>query len=176
MAATVTGLEPAQYLTFFIADEEYAVGILKVKEIIEFDTLTRLPSAPRHIRGVINLRGSVVPVVDLAVCFGLPERPVTRRTCIVIVEVRFGEDQVVMGIIADAVSQVIDLAPDDIEPPPPFGTRVAMEHLLGMGKVGRKFALILDIDRALSEPDRLAVAHATRATSGDADPALERPA
>lgn len=162
MSATATALEPQQYLTFFIADEEYAVGILKVKEIIEFDTLTRLPSAPRHVRGVINLRGSVVPVVDLGVSFGLPERAVTRRTCIVIVEVNLGDDQVVMGIITDAVSQVIDLAPGDIEPPPPFGTRVAMEHLLGMGKVGRKFALILDIDRALSEPDRAAVAQASR--------------
>ena len=168
MPATSAALEPSQYLTFFIADEEYAVGILKVKEIIEFDTLTRLPSAPRHIRGVINLRGSVVPVIDLALCFGLPERPVTRRTCVIIVEVRFGEEQVVMGVIADAVSQVIDLGPDDIEPPPPFGTRVSMEHLVGMAKVGRKFALILDIDRALSEPDRAAVAHAAGSTTDDA--------
>lgn len=150
MRDTLTGPDQAQYLTFLLADEEYAIGILRVREIIEYDTLTRLPSAPRDVRGVINLRGSVVPVVDLSVRFGLPERVPTRRTCIIIVEVAMHGEDVVMGILADAVSQVVDLGADDIEPPPPFGTRARMEHLAGMGRSGNKFVLILNIDAILS--------------------------
>ena len=151
MPTTADESQQAQYLTFLIADEEYAIGILRMKEIIEFDTLTKLPAAPPGVRGVMNLRGSVVPVVDLAVRFGLGERPITRRTCVIIVEVEVEGEQVVMGIIADSVSQVVDFPPDAIEPPPPFGTRVRMDHLLGMGRLGKKFVLILDVDRVLSE-------------------------
>ncbi|HET7789940.1 MAG TPA: chemotaxis protein CheW [Gemmatimonadales bacterium] len=138
-----------QYLTFQLAGDEYAFGILKVKEILEYDTITRVPNAPPAIRGVINLRGTVVPVVDLAVRFGLPATPVTRRTCIVIVEVRADGVDLVMGVLADAVSQVMDLADADIEPPPPFGARVRVDYLLGMGKIDKRFILILDIDRLL---------------------------
>jgi len=142
--------DQAQYLGFYIADEEYAIGILRVKEILEYDTITRVPGTPPCIRGVINLRGSVVPVVDLALKFGLPERPITKHTCIVVVEVDLDGERTVMSVIADAVSQVMDLGAADIEPPPAFGTRVHMDHLLGMGKAGRKFILLLDIDRVLS--------------------------
>lgn len=141
-----------QFLSFQLAGEEFAFGILRVKEILEYDTITRVPSAPAAIRGVINLRGSVVPVVDLAMLFGLPPTAVTKRTCIVIVEVRVDDAEIVMGVLADAVSQVIDLGPDAIEPPPAFGSRVRVEYLVGMGKVdARKFVLILDIDRLLSD-------------------------
>ena len=142
-----------QYLTFQLAGDEYGFGILRVKEILEYDTLTRVPSAPAAIRGVINLRGAVVPVVDLAVRFGLPATAVTRRTCIVIVEVRAGEEDIVMGVMVDAVSQVMDLAEHDIEPPPPFGAKVRVDYLVGMGKIGKGFVLILDIDRLLAEID-----------------------
>ena len=110
-----------QYLGFVIADEEYAVGILKVKEILQFDAITRVPGTPQTIRGVTNVRGSVVPVIDLAVRFGLPEREVTKRTCIVIVEVDLDGEKTIMGVMADSVSQVIDLATDDIQPPPRSG-------------------------------------------------------
>jgi len=147
-----------QYLTFFLAEEEYAVSIQKVKEIIEFTSITKVPKVPRWIRGVINLRGNVVPVVDLAVRFGLDERPTTKTTCIVIVEVQQDAENTVMGVIADAVNQVIELNPDDIEQPPAFGTRVRLEYLAGMGKLGKKFALILNIDRVLSAAELLTVA------------------
>lgn len=146
-----------QYLTLFLADEEYAITIQRVKEIIEYTAITKVPKVPLWIRGVINLRGSVVPVVDLAVRFGLEERPVTKTTCIVIVEVEQDTERTVMGVIADSVNQVVDLAPEDIEEPPAFGTRVRLEYLLGMGKLGKKFALILNVDRVLSSAELLTV-------------------
>lgn len=165
MGTTAIAAEATQYLTFHLMGEEYAVGILRVREIIEYDTLTRMPSAPAYIRGVINLRGAVVPVIDLAVKFGLPAGVVTKRTCIVITEVELEGERTTMGIVADAVSQVVDLAAADIEPPPPFGLRVRAEHLLGMGKAGKKFVLILDIDRVLADAsvvtiDEAGAAHA----------------
>ena len=146
-----------QYLTFFLSDEEYAINIQRVKEIIEYTTVTKVPKVPEWIRGVINLRGNVVPVVDLTVRFGLEARPVTKTTCIVIVEVEQDSERAVMGVIADAVNQVIELAPKDIEEPPAFGTRVRLEYLFGMGKLGKKFALILNIDSVLNNSELLAV-------------------
>jgi purine-binding chemotaxis protein CheW len=109
---------------------------------------------------VINLRGSVVPVVDLALKFGLPESAVTKRTCIVIVEVDLDGERTVMGVMVDSVSQVIDLSPEDVEPPPAFGNRVHVDYLLGMGKADKKFILILDIDRVLSVNELRAAASA----------------
>jgi purine-binding chemotaxis protein CheW len=156
-----------QYLTFFLSGEEYATNIQKVKEIIEYTTVTKVPKVPEWIRGVINLRGSVVPVVDLSVRFGLGERPVTKTTCIVILEVAQDSERTVMGVIVDAVNQVIDLTPDDIAEPPAFGTRVRLDYLFGMGKLGKKFALILDIDRVLSNSELLTVS-ALQATPEEA--------
>jgi chemotaxis signal transduction protein len=155
-----------QYLTFFLADEEYAVSIQRVKEIIEYTAVTKVPKVPVWIRGVINLRGNVVPVVDLAVRFGMEERPITKTTCIVIVEVEQESERTTMGVLADAVNQVIDLDPKDIEEPPAFGTRVRLEYLSGMGKLGKKFALILNIDRVLSAAELLTVA-TLQATTAD---------
>lgn len=149
---------PTQYLTFIIANEEYAINILRLREITEFTTITAVPTVPRCILGVINLRGSVVPVVDLAIKFGLPETKITKWTCIIIVELEIDGERTVMGVIADLVSQVIDLRPQDIEPPPPFGTKVRVDFLLGMGKTENKFVLILDIDKVLSTHELLAVA------------------
>jgi purine-binding chemotaxis protein CheW len=146
-----------QYLTFFLADEEFAVNIQRVKEIIEYTTITKVPKVPQWVRGVINLRGSVVPVVDLALRFGLSERGVTKTTCIVILEVEHGSERMVMGVLADAVNQVIELAPKDIEEPPAFGAGVRLDYLLGMGKLATKFALILNIDKVLSPAELLAV-------------------
>jgi purine-binding chemotaxis protein CheW len=147
---TPTEGELAQYLTFQVADAEYGVGILKVREIIEYDTVTRVPHAPVAVRGVLNLRGAVVPVVDLAVKFGLPASTVTKRSCVIVVECLLDGEHTVMGVLADAVSQVIDLAPTDIEPAPAFGARVRVEFLQGMGKLGGRFVLLLDLDRLLS--------------------------
>ena len=141
-----------QYLSFQLAGEEFAFGILRVKEILEYDTLTRVPNAPPAVRGVINLRGAVVPVLDLAHLFAVPATAVTKRSCVIIVEVRVDEQQLVMGILADAVNQVIELAPGAIEPPLAFGSRVRVDYLVGMGKMdSRKFVLILDIDRLLGD-------------------------
>lgn len=148
--------ERMQYLTFQLAGEEYALGILRVREIIQWQEVTRVPTAPAPIRGVLNLRGSVVPVVDLGIRFGLGATEPTRRTCIVIVEVEREEGgQTVMGIVADAVSQVMDLGEGDIEPPPSFGTRMRVEFLEGMARMGDRFALVLDVDRLLSTAELL---------------------
>lgn len=142
--------EQKQYLTFLLANEECAINILKVKEIIEYDTLTTVPKAPNWARGVINLRGAVVPVVDLAAKFGMEQKPVGKTTCIVIVETRFEDQDVTIGVIADAVSQVLELSVEDIRPVPDFGTQVKMDYLLGLAQVGRKFALLLDMDKVLT--------------------------
>ncbi len=150
MIMTAEALDAAQYLTFRLGGEEYAVGILQVREILRFEEITRVPAAPPSIRGVLNLRGAVVPVVDLALKFGLPETVVTPRTCIVIVEVEMEGEPTVMGVLADAVSQVIELGPGDVEPPPSFGTRVRIDFLKGMARQGSRFALLLDIDRLLA--------------------------
>ena len=139
-----------QFLSFVLAGEEYAVEILRVKEIIEYDNLTRVPGMPPAVRGVINLRGRVVPVVDVALAFGMPQSAITPRSCIVMVEIGGDEGAVVMGIITDAVSEVLDLSSDQIQPPPSFGTSVGAEYLDGMAEsVGKKFVMLLNIDRAL---------------------------
>ena len=151
-------VDQRQYLTFNLVDEEYAIGILRVKEILQYDTLTRVPSVPVFIRGVINLRGNVVTVVDLARKFGIQETPITKRTCIVIVEVSDANGEPTeMGVMADSVSQVVEFAANDIQPPPSFGSSVEVDYLEGMGKLDSKFALILDIDRVLSADELVAV-------------------
>jgi len=147
--------EVQQYLTFMIAGEEYGISLLKVKEIIEYDTVTPVPKTPEWIRGVINLRGSVVPVIDLAVKFRLPSSVASRLTCIVIAEVQCGSEATVLGVMADSVRQVIDLKPNDVEQPPAFGTRVNVEYLLGMARSGKKFCLILNTDKVLSTDELL---------------------
>ena len=122
-------------------------------------TVTRVPTTPPSIRGVINLRGSVVPVVDLAVKLGLPESVVTKRSCVVVVEIVLDGERTVMGLLADSVSQVLDLPATEIEPPPPFGTNIRVDFLTGMGKLEGRLVLILDLDRILSpiELEQIAV-------------------
>lgn len=146
-----------QYLSFIIAGDEYALGILQVKEIIEYDTVTRIPGAPVWVRGVFNLRGSVVPVIDLAVKLGMSPSTLTRWSCIVVVEVRMGGDRIVLGLLSDAIGQVMELEQGDVVPPPPFGTPVNVDYLLGVGRVGtgKKFVLLLDIDKVLSGQELL---------------------
>src|SRR5580698_2220127 len=155
---------PVQYLTFLTAGEEYAISIVNISEIVEYEAVTTVPNTPVWIRGVTNLRGRVVPVVDLAVKFGLPSSRVTKFSCIIITEVMFQGEKLTMGVLADSVSQVIDLSADEIEETPPFGTRVKTEYLLGMGALGKKFCLILDIDKVLSADEVLAV---TESTAGE---------
>lgn len=150
MTATVS--EPTQYLTFMLSGEVFAIGILGIKEIIEYGGLTTVPLMPSCIRGVINLRGAVVPVMDLAARFGRPSSEVTKRTCIVIVESagpNEGEQQVV-GVMVDAVNAVLEIAASDIEPAPAFGARVRSDFISGMGKVNGKFVILLAIENVLS--------------------------
>ena len=142
--------EQGQYLGLFVGEEQYAIGILRIREILRFESITRVPGMPASVRGVINVRGSVVPVVDLAVKFGLPESEITGRTCIVVLEVQVEGQGTVMGVMADSVSQVVELGREDILAPPAFGTRVRADYVVGMGRSGRKFILILDIDKLLS--------------------------
>ena len=143
-------VEIAQYLTFQLSGEMYAVGILNVKEIIEYGNLTEIPMMPAFIRGVINLRGSVVPVVDLAARFGGQQTETSRRTCIVIIELSMAEERHDIGIVVDAVSEVLEVSSADIEPPPAFGAKIRAEFIAGMGKIAGKFVIILDIQRVLS--------------------------
>ncbi len=157
-----------QFLTFFVGGEEYAVNILKVKEIIEYGTVTAVPNTAPWIRGVTNLRGNVVPVIDLAVKFGLPASEASKFSCIVITEVSCEGEKITMGVIADAVSQVLDFSGDEIEAPPAFGTRVRIEFLLGMGKIGKKFCLVLDIDKVLSADEIIAVTESAEAAQSPA--------
>src|SRR5215212_4226565 len=145
-----------QYLTFYVAGEEYAVTILKVTEIIECVSLTHVPGTPVWIRGVLNLRGAVVPVIDLAVKFGLVPTVLTRRTCVVMIELQHEGERMVLGVMADSVHQVVELGPDQIQPPPSFGPKVRVDCIQGMGSSGGAFVVLLDIDRVLSSSEILA--------------------
>jgi len=141
---------PAQYLTFSLGGEMFGVGILNVKEIIEYGNLTEIPMMPAFIRGVINLRGSVVPVIDLSARFGGKATEVGRRTCIVIVEVPDEDTRHDIGIIVDAVSEVLEIPGSEIEPPPSFGAKIRADFIFGMGKVAGKFVILLEINKVLS--------------------------
>lgn len=141
---------PQQYLTFLLGGEMFAVGILNVKEIIEYGTVTGIPMMPPFIRGVINLRGAVVPVIDLSSRFGNHPSEVSRRTCIVIVEVSEGDERQDIGIVVDAVSEVLEIPRTEIEPPPTFGAKIRADFITGMGKVGGRFVIILNVSQVLS--------------------------
>jgi purine-binding chemotaxis protein CheW len=142
-----------QFLSFFLAGDEYAVNIVQVREIIECPALTRVPGMPRWIRGALNLRGAVVPVVDLALEFGLAETAITRRTCVIIVELVTTAESSLIGVMADAVHQVMELTAADIRPAPAFGPRVRSECIEGMADSNGKFVVLLNIDQVLAESD-----------------------
>jgi purine-binding chemotaxis protein CheW len=163
-------VEQQQYLTFMLAGEEYAITIPNVRQIVEYHTVTRVPKTPKWTRGVINLRGAVVPVVDIAVKFGLEERPVTRTTCIIIIETRSADQNATIGVIADAVSQVIDLRRADIYEPPSFGTRVQVDYLLGMVPMGSKFVLLLNLEKVLSTEELVSLTHLPESTPQEQPP------
>ncbi len=166
-----------QYLTFALGGEMYAVGILNVKEIIEYGNLTEIPMMPAFIRGVINLRGAVVPVIDLAVRFGGAPSTVQRRTCIVIVEMRQEDLRQDIGIMVDAVSEVLEIPASEVEPPPAFGARIRTDFISGMGKINNKFVIILDIERVLSVEEMATLAQVeTKMLAGTAEAAAVQPA
>jgi len=152
-----------QYLTFVLGGEVFAIGILAIKEIIEYAHLTAVPMTPDYVRGVINLRGAVVPVLDLLVRFGKPSSPVTKRTCIIIVEIRAGEERHDIGVVVDTVNAVLDIPASEIEPPPSFGAHIRTEFIQGMGKVNGQFVVLLDVDRILAADEMIALAHSSEA-------------
>lgn len=149
-AVTAVDSAPQQYLTFTLGGEMFAVAILNVKEIIEYGTVTEIPMMPGFIRGVINLRGAVVPVIDLSCRFGGKSTQVARRTCIVIIELMQDDQKHDIGVMVDAVSEVLEIARAEIEPPPSFGAKIRTDFISGMGKVSGKFVIILDVARVLS--------------------------
>lgn len=145
-----TADDQQQYLTFMLGDEMFAIGILSIREIIEYGSVTDVPMTPPFIRGVINLRGAVVPVIDLAVRFGRTAGELSKRTCIVILEIETEKGRQEMGIVVDAVSEVLEIPPGEIEPPPQFGARIRIDFISGMGKVNGAFVVLLDASRVLS--------------------------
>jgi purine-binding chemotaxis protein CheW len=142
-----------KYLTFSLACEEYGIGILKIREIIGMMPVTSVPETPRFVKGVINLRGKVIPVIDLRLRFGMPENAYTERTCIIVVEIQGPTKVVAIGIVVDAVSEVLNIKSEDIEDTPAFGVRLNTDYILGMAKVGKGVKLLLDIDRVLGAED-----------------------
>lgn len=143
-------VEQKQYLTFMLGGEMFAIGILGIKEIIQYAGLTEVPMMPECIRGVINLRGAVVPVMDLAARFGKPAAAITKRTCIVIVEIAAEGERQDMGVVVDAVNAVLEIPASEIEPAPAFGTRIRTDFIEGMGKLNGKFVILLNVNRVLS--------------------------
>ncbi len=150
-------VETSQYLTFTLDEEQYAVDVAKVREVLEYTKVTRVPRMPEYMCGVINLRGSVVPVIDLRLKFGLKAVERTINTSIVVMEIEMGEDTVVLGALTDSVKEVIDFEAGDIEPAPRIGTKLETEFIRGMGKKNDSFIIILDIDRVFSAEELIRV-------------------
>ncbi len=151
-------MDPSQYLTFTLGGESFAIGILSIKEIIQYASVTPVPMMPESVRGVINLRGAVVPVIDLNRRFGRAPTEIAKRTCIVIVEIPGDEAPQVVGVMVDAVSAVLEIPADQIEPPPAFGANIRAEYMEGMGKVDGRFVILVDVNHVLSQIDAAALA------------------
>lgn len=150
-------LEATQYLTFVLNEEVFAVDVARVREILEMPTITKVPQVPDYMRGIINLRGCVVPVIDLHLKFGMQEAEQTVNTCIIVVEVAMDGENIVLGALADSVQEVIEMEPSQIEAAPHIGTHLKTEFLKGMGKHNDRFVMILDIDKVFSSAELAAV-------------------
>ncbi len=162
MAARINALNEAiqeltrktgKYLTFTLSEEDYGIGILKVKEIIGMMAITSVPRTPVYIKGVINLRGKVIPVIDLRVKFDMGEKAYTDRTCIIVVEIDSQEETILIGIVVDAVSEVLNIQENEIVDPPSFGTALDVGYILGIAKTGGRVKILLNIDRVLSSAE-----------------------
>ena len=148
---SVTGItETVQYLTFKLEDEVFALDVAKVREILEYTSITKVPQTPDFMRGVINLRGSVVPVIDMRLKFGMSATERTVNTCIIVVEVQLEDETIILGALADSVQEVVELEPEQIEAAPHIGTRLNTDFIRGMGKAGSHFIMILDIDKVFT--------------------------
>ncbi|MCX7982160.1 MAG: chemotaxis protein CheW [Syntrophales bacterium] len=146
-----------KYLTFTLDREEYGIGITKVKEIIGMIPITPVPQTPHFVKGVINLRGKVIPVIDLRLKFGLEPMEYNERTCIIVVEISGGGKKIPMGIVVDSVSEVLNIKGNDIEDTPNFGSRLETNYILGMAKTGEGVKILLDIDKVLTSEEFAAV-------------------
>ncbi|MGB6945618.1 MAG: chemotaxis protein CheW [Bryobacteraceae bacterium] len=149
--------ETRQYLTFKLGEEVFATDVAKVREVLDFTSITKIPRTPDFMSGVINLRGNVVPVVDLRLCFEMSKTEKTVNTCVVVVEMLLDGEATIIGALADSVEEVIDLEPDQIEPAPKIGTQIRTDFIKGMGKRDSQFIMILDIDRIFSAEELSAV-------------------
>ncbi len=155
--AAIAEIRAGKYLAFRLGKEDFAIQVLKVREIVGIQDITSVPQMPGYVKGVINLRGKVIPVVDLRLKFGLPEREYTQRTCIIVVQVHSGGQAIQTGIIVDEVSEVLNLAAGEIENTPDFGEDVSTPYLLGMAKVKGNVKMLLDIDQVLSNSDTVSL-------------------
>jgi purine-binding chemotaxis protein CheW len=160
-----------EYLTFFVAGEEYALSLQQVREVIPYESVTRVPGVPSPIRGVTNVRGSVVPVVDLAIRFRLPEAPITARSCIVLVEPKIDGTPTLMGLVTEQIGQVLGLTEGELLAAPSFGAPIRAEFIAGMARVQKKFALVLELDRLLSPDELMLVDEPETSNAGDAEAA-----
>ena len=145
--------QAGKYLTFVLGNEDFGVEILKVKEIIGYQEVTEVPQTPTEVKGVINLRGQVIPVVDLRLRFGMEEKEITEETCILVVEVTGNSGPLFIGIVVDNVSEVLDIRSEQIEPSPEFGQAVNIDFIMGMGKIGDDVKILLDIEKVVGGCD-----------------------
>ncbi len=150
-----------KYLTFHLGEEGYGLEILKVQEIIGMQEITKIPKAPDYVKGVINLRGKVIPVVDLRLKFGMPEQEISRKTCIIVTQVQRGQSSLIIGIVVDEVSEVMEISGDQIEPAPAFGTQLDTNFILGMAKTENAVKILLDINKVLSAEEVAALSKTT---------------
>lgn len=146
-----------KYLTFMLGREEYGLPVLKVREIIKVMDITHVPQVPSHVLGVINLRGKVIPVIDLRRKFGFPDQDHTERTCIIVAEVRLASATVMMGVVVDAVSEVVNVAPAEVDAAPDFGGQNSTDYILGLAKVKGSVKILLDLDRVLGSDGTIAI-------------------
>jgi purine-binding chemotaxis protein CheW len=152
-AGSLQDVRAGKYLTFALSNEEFGIRVLKVREIMGLQEITAVPQTPAHVKGVINLRGRVVPVIDLRLKFGLPQAEYSQRTCIIVTQVQGESGPLMMGIVVDGVSEVLNLSDQEIEDTPDFGEDIGNRYLLGMAKVKGKVKILLDIDKVLSAQD-----------------------
>lgn len=160
-AVTAMTLQTGKYLTFSLENESYGIGILTVKEIIGMMPITKVPKTPENIKGVINLRGKVIPVIDLRMKFNLPETAFDDRTCIIIVELDSDDETMLVGIIVDSVSEVLNIGEGDVDPPPEFGAHLDTRYIIGIAKTDDGVKILLDINQVISTQEMAAIQDAS---------------
>ncbi len=167
---SVTGItEVRQYLTLTLEAELFAVDVAKVREVLDYTTITKIPRTPEYMRGVLNLRGSVVPVIDLRLKFGMSKTENRKNTCIIVLEIVLEDEVLIWGALADSVQEVFEFEPEQIEPAPKFGTKFKAEFLRGIGKRDEKFIMILDIDRVFTTEELVVVQETGKMELGNTD-------